>query len=143
MGDFVSFIFWRFKGIIIGISLENGSPLMDDKAYFFYEIDNYEILLEKTLHAEWMKYKPQRYKIIDTVVLNNKYFEKFKNNMCKPVDFLQNITNKLEISEKGEYICVAVTDEHSDAIILVCSLQYSYPKFVAVVRRNSYGKKIY
>lgn len=116
---------------------------MDDKAYFFYEIDNYEILLEKTLHAERMQYKPQRYKIIDTVALNSKSFEKFKNNMCKPINFLKNITNKLEISEKGEYMCVAVTSEHNDAIILVCSLQYSYPKFVAVVRRSSYGEKIY
>lgn len=121
----------------------NRSEFMNNTAYFFCDVDNYEKLQDKTWNAQQMRYKSQKYKVIDTVILNDEQFDKFKKNICQPVDFLQNVTSKLRFSEECEYICLAVTNEHSDAIILVCSFQYSYPKFVAVVRRNSYGEKIY
>ncbi len=116
---------------------------MNNKAYFFCDVDNFEHLQDKTWNAQQMNYKRQKYKVIDTAILNDQQFEMFKKNICQPADFLQNVTSKLCFSEEGEYICLAVTNEHSDAIILVCSFQYPYPKFVAVVRRNSYGEKIY
>lgn len=116
---------------------------MNNRAYFFGDVDNFEQLQDKTSNAQQMNYKRQKYKVIDTVILNDEQFDKFKKNICQPMDFLQNITSKLCFSEEWEYICVAVTNEHSDVIILVCSFQYSYPKFVAIVRRNSYGEKIH
>ncbi len=116
---------------------------MNNTAYFFCDVDNFEQLQDKTWNAQQMNYKRQKYKVIDTAILNDEQFERFKKSICQPVDFLQNVTSKLYFSDECEYICLAVTNKHSDAIILVCSFQYSYPKFVAVVRRNSYGKKIY
>lgn len=121
----------------------NRSEFMNNMAYFFCDVDNFEQLQNKTWNAQQMNYKRQKYKVIDTAILNDEQFERFKRNIGRPVDFLRNITSKLYFSEECEYICLAVTNEHSDAIILVCSFQYSYPKFVAVVRRNSYGEKIY
>lgn len=121
----------------------NRSEFMNNTAYFFSDVDNFEQLQEITRNAHQMNYKRQKYKIIDTAILNDEQFDRFKKNICQPVGFLQNVTSKLCFSEECEYICLAVTNEHSDAIILVCSFQYSYPKFVAVVRRNSYGEKIY
>ncbi len=116
---------------------------MDNTAYFFCDIDNYEMLLNKTENAQRMNYRRQKYRIIKTVILNDEHFEKFKNDICEEKEFLQNSTAKLKLSEKGEYICLAVANKHSDTIFLVCTFQYSYPKFVAIVRRNSYGEKIY
>ena len=116
---------------------------MNNTAYFFCDVDNFEQLQDKTWNAQQRNYKRQKYKVIDTAILKDEQFDRFKKNICQPVDFLQNVTSKLCFSEESEYICLAVTNEHSDAIILVCSFQYSYPKFVAVVRRNSCGGKIY
>ena len=110
---------------------------MDSSAYFFCNIHDYDELIYKTRNAEKNNYKRQKYKIIDTIILDDENFKKFKKK------FLQYITAKLRFSEECEYLCLAVINEHSDAIILVCSFQYSYPKFVAVVRRTKYGKKIY
>ena len=116
---------------------------MDNMAYFFCDVDNFEQLEDKTWSAQQMNFKRQKYKVIDTAILNDEQFERFKKNICQPMDFLQKITSKLCFSEECEYICLAVINKHSDAIILVCSFQYSYPKFVAVVRRSSYGEKIH
>ena len=116
---------------------------MSNMAYFFCDVDDFEQLKNKTLNAQQMKYKRQKYRILDTAILSDKQFKKFKKNIRKPMDFLKNITSELCFSDQCEYICLAVTNKHSDAIILVCSFQYSYPKFVAVVRRNDCGKEIY
>lgn len=117
--------------------------IMNNTAYFFCDVDNFEQLQDKTRNAQQMNYKRQKYKVIDTAILSDEQFERFKKSICQPAVFLQEVTSKLYFSEECEYICLAVTNEHSNAIILVCSFQYSYPKFVAVVRRNSYGEKIH
>lgn len=116
---------------------------MSDTAYFFCDMDSYEQLQEKTRKAQQMNYRPQRYKILDTIILEDVQFEDFKNNIGKSEDFLQSVTSKLVFSEECEYICLAVTSKCSDVVILVCSFQYSYPKFVATVRRDNNGKKIH
>lgn len=121
----------------------NKGKNMSNMAYFFCDVDDFEQLKNKTLNAQQMKYKRQKYKILDTAILSDKQFKEFKKNIRKPMDFLKNITSELCFSDQCEYICLAVTNKHSDAIILVCSFQYSYPKFVAVVRRNDCGKEIY
>lgn len=116
---------------------------MNNKAYFFCDINDFDSLVMKTREALSKKYVCQKYRVIDTINLADKEFMIFKNSICKPQLFLGKITSQLTFSKDGEYLCLAVTNEHSDAIILVCSFQYPYPKFVAVVRRDGYGEKIY
>ena len=116
---------------------------MNNKAYFFCDVDDFEQLQKKTWNAQYMNYKRQKFKVIETTILNDVRFEEFKRNIGKPADFLRNITSKLYFSEECEYICLAVMNKHSDAMILVCSFQYLYPKFVAVVRRKNYGENIH
>lgn len=116
---------------------------MNNKAYFFCDMNDFASLVMKTREAASKKYVCQKYKVIDAIGLADKEFAAFKNNICKPHFFLEGITSQLTFSKAGEYLCLAVTNEHSDAIILVCSFQYPYPKFVAVVRRDGYGEEIY
>lgn len=116
---------------------------MNNRAYFFGDVKNFDLLVQKTKNAEKMQYIRQKYKVIDKIILADKEYELFKENILQSWDFLKDITVELNFSEEGEYLCLAVTNEHSNAIILVCSFQYSYPKFIAVVRRDSYGEKVY
>lgn len=137
-----AFIFSYSQGILMS-NIINGSKFMNGKAYFFCDVEDFTQLEDKTFYAQQKNFERQKYKVIDTISLNDDHFAQFKREICQPVNFLQDITSKLLFSENCEYLCLAVTNEHSDATILVCSFQYSYPKFVAVVRRSSYGKKIH
>lgn len=116
---------------------------MKNRAYFFCDVDDFDSLLVKTKEAEKRKYACQKFKVVDTIVLGDEEFETFKSRICQPCRFLKNITAKLNFSIEGEYLCLAITNENSNAIILVCSFQYPYPKFVATVGRDIYGEKIY
>lgn len=51
---------------------------MDSSAYFFCNIHDYDELIYKTRNAEKNNYKRQKYKIIDTIMLDDENFQKFK-----------------------------------------------------------------
>jgi len=116
---------------------------MGNKAYFFSGIDNFDLLVLRTKEAARKGYVCQKYKVIETIKLSDLKFCEFMKNLSDKQDFLSNITASLKISNEGEYLCLAVTNDYNEAIILVCTFQYSYPKFIAVVRRDGYGEKIY
>lgn len=116
---------------------------MNNKAYFFRDVLDYDSLLVKTKEAEARNYACQKFKVVDTINLEDEEFEVFKSRIFQPCGFLKDVTARLNFSPEGEYLCLAITNENSNAIILVCSFQYPYPRFVATVRRDNYGEKIY
>ncbi|MBE5966496.1 MAG: hypothetical protein E7255_05955 [Lachnospiraceae bacterium] len=115
---------------------------MEGRAYFF-NVSNIDELVQKNQEAEDKGYTSQRYRVLETVQLDDKVFVEFLNNMNCSYAFLDSITSKLKVSKEGEYLCMAVENSHNSIKILVCTFQYSYPKFVAILRRENYEEKVY
>ena len=49
---------------------------MDSSAYFFCNIHDYDELIYKTRNAEKNNYKRQKYKIIDTIILDEDVYKR-------------------------------------------------------------------
>ncbi|MGN1193466.1 MAG: hypothetical protein ACI4S0_12435 [Dorea sp.] len=64
---------------------------MNNTAYFFCDVDNFEQLQDKTWNAQQMNYKRQKYKVIDTAILNDEQFEKFKKTLTNQWIFFERL----------------------------------------------------
>ena len=107
-----------------------------NEAYFFKNINNVEELIAKTQYATINQFKKQKYIILQNRILSHGEFSGFCQSFRSTMKCIRDISYKLTMTDKYEYICVSITSDESDFSILVNSSGYSYARIVAIVMKG-------
>ena len=105
-------------------------------AYFFKGISNIYELEKKTQEAINKRFLGQRYTVIKKYILENHELESFGNNLNGSCEIIKDMTHKLKMSSKGEYVCISISSAESSYEILVNSNEYSYARLVAIIQKG-------
>lgn len=107
------------------------------KAYFFKNVKNIEELERKTNLAIDNNDKAQNYVVLERHIIENSKFINFCQSFAFTNRNINNITHKLTMNDKYEYICISLTSEESDFEILINSSGYSYARIVAIIKKGN------
>lgn len=109
---------------------------MLNRAYFFKNIRNINELKKRTRLSVEKHKKPQRYTIIRHIIMAHEDFLIFCKSFIRTQEFIIDITHKLIMNEKYEFVCIAITSKEADFVILVNSSGYSYARIIAMIKKG-------
>ena len=107
---------------------------MNNMAYFFRDVNNYQELEQKTNHFAMLGARKQRFQIIDIIDLEKEEFKDFQNAFIKTWDFIKKNSHKLNMSLNAEYKCLLIKNNDYNYGFLVNADGYYYPRIIAFMR---------
>lgn len=107
-----------------------------NEAYFFKNLNNLEELKKKTNSAMVGQLKKQKYIVLQNNVMSQSEFNAFCQSFRSTQNCIKNISYRLTMTQKYEYICISITSNESDFSILVNSSGYSYARIIAMVKKG-------
>jgi hypothetical protein len=107
---------------------------MKNKAYFFVDMKNLDMLSVETTEAISAEARPQKYKVIADIPMTQQEFDLFRVNIRMSFEFLQPYRMKTDMNTDYEYEVVRVSSdtEGGGFPILVACNGYTYPRLAAI-----------
>lgn len=106
---------------------------MDDRAYFFRDVIDFNDLETKTIKAFNNNKVKQRFNVVEKILLTENEFKDFISSFRKTRYFIKQYSTKLTMNNEAEYSCLLMMCDKYNYGILINSSGYSYARLVAII----------
>ena len=91
------------------------------------------MIIEAQLQFKATEIKPDRCQVDEVVTLDHWNFEYLKNSTLDDFDFIEELRDKLPVTNDNTRHCIMVLDETGNDGILIDPQGYSYPRYSAYI----------